>query len=81
MFQNELLTTHNKTLSEEQISQFQRLYKNQFGEEISKEAAAEKGAKLIQLIQAIYKPITKEEFTELKQRNQNDTTIHSKSNR
>lgn len=55
-------------LSTEQITQFQTLYKNRFGKEISREEASEKGAKLIRLVEIIYKPMTKEEYQKLQER-------------
>jgi len=52
-------------LSDEQITKFQTLYKNRFGKEISREEAYEKGAKLIRLIELIYKPMTENEYKQL----------------
>jgi hypothetical protein len=49
-------------LSEEQIKEFQTIYKNYYGKEINRDEAYEQGAKLIQLIEIIYKPMTKEQF-------------------
>jgi hypothetical protein len=56
---------HPMHLSNEHISQFQSLYKEQFGEEISKEEAYEQGIKLLRLVQLIYKPMTQAEFTQV----------------
>lgn len=55
-------------LSTEQITQFQTLYKNRFGKEISREEALEKGAKLIRLVEIIYEPMTEEEYKKLQER-------------
>jgi hypothetical protein len=55
-------------LSDEQITKFQMLYKNRFGKEISREEAYEKGAKLIRLVELIYKPITEAEYQKLQER-------------
>lgn len=55
-------------LSTEQITQFQTLYRNRFGKKISREEALEKGAKLIRLIEIIYKPMTEEEYQKLQER-------------
>ena len=55
-------------LSEKQIKKFQTLYENRFGLKISREEAYEKGAKLIRLVELIYKPITKEDYQELQKR-------------
>lgn len=41
-------------LSDVQIAEFQLLYKNHFGKDISKEQALEKGEKLIRLVQIVY---------------------------
>lgn len=54
--------------SNEQITKFQALYKNRFGKEISQEEAYEKGAKLVRLIELIYKPMTEDEHQELSER-------------
>jgi hypothetical protein len=55
-------------LSDEQITKFQILYKNRFGKEISREEACEKGAKLIRLVELIYKPMTEAEYKQLQER-------------
>lgn len=52
-------------LSNEHILEFQVLYKEQFGKDISKEEAHEKGIRLLRLVQLIYKPMTKEEFMQI----------------
>jgi hypothetical protein len=54
-------------LSDEQIKKFQTLYKN-LGKEIRKEEAYEKGAKLIRLVELIYKPMTEDEYKQLQKR-------------
>ena len=43
-------------LSDKQITDFQKLYREHFGEQISKEEAREKGLGLIRLIELVYKP-------------------------
>ena len=55
-------------LSDEQIRKFQMLYKNRFGKEISREEAYEKGAKLVRLVELIYKPMTENEYKQLQKR-------------
>ena len=55
-------------LSDEQIRKFQILYKNRFGKEISREEAYEKGAKLIRLVELIYKPMTEDEYKQIQKR-------------
>ncbi len=52
-------------LTDEQITKFQTLYRNRYGKEISREKAYEQGAKLIRLIELIYKPMTEEEYQQL----------------
>ncbi len=55
-------------LSDEQVTKFQVLYKKQFGREITKEEALEKGVKLVRMMQLIYKPMTKEEYEQVQKR-------------
>ncbi|OGZ78705.1 MAG: hypothetical protein A2528_03380 [Candidatus Staskawiczbacteria bacterium RIFOXYD2_FULL_37_9] len=55
-------------LSEERIAKFQALYKKHFGKELSKEDAYEKGAKLVRMVQLVYRPITEKEYQELQKR-------------
>ncbi len=43
-------------LSDEKVIEFQNLYKEHFGEEISKKDAYEQGIKLLQLISVLYRP-------------------------
>ena len=50
-------------LTDEQIAQFQKLYKQRFGKELCYEDAKDSGIRLIRLVKIIYKPITKEEYT------------------
>ncbi len=53
-------------LSSKNVSDFQEIYKETFNEEISTEEAIEQGAKLIELIRAVYRPITKENYEKYK---------------
>ncbi len=55
-------------LSDEQVTRFQTLYKNRFGKEISREGAYEQGAKLIRLVELVYKPMTENEYQQLQER-------------
>jgi hypothetical protein len=48
-------------LTDEDIVNFQALYRTEFGIEISKDDAYEKGSKLLGLMSAIYKPIPNKE--------------------
>ncbi len=61
-------------LSDEQITKFQALYKNRFGKEISRKEAYEQGAKLIRLVELIYKPITEKDYRLLQKRRQETGT-------
>lgn len=55
-------------LTDEQITNYQTLYKNRFGKEISREEAYEQGVKLIRLVELIYKPMTEAEYQKLQDR-------------
>lgn len=59
-------------LSDEDIVKFQALYKSEFGMEISRADAYEKGIKLLGLMSVIYKPMTEKEY-ELIQEHRTDT--------
>lgn len=47
-------------LTDEQIAEYQRIYKEHYGKEISKAEAVEQGIRLINLIKLVYKPIPKQ---------------------
>jgi len=55
-------------LSDQQIKKFQTLYKKRFNKEISRGEAYEKGAKLIRLVELIYKPMSEGEYKKLQER-------------
>ncbi|HRH25303.1 MAG TPA: hypothetical protein PLQ20_03145 [Candidatus Paceibacterota bacterium] len=59
-------------LSDEDITKFQKLYKEHFGVEISKEDAYEKGVKLLRLMSIVYKPMTEKDY-DLIQKHRYDT--------
>ena len=48
-------------LSDENIREFQAIYKEHFGTEITKEDAYENGIKLLRLISLIYRPTSSNE--------------------
>lgn len=48
-------------LTDSDIIQFQKLYKEQFGADITRENAYEQGLKLVTLMLHVYKPMTKQE--------------------
>lgn len=55
-------------LTDKQITKFQEIYKNHFGEEISREDALEGGIKLVRLMKIVYTPITEKEYQDLQKR-------------
>ena len=55
-------------LSDGDIRAFQDIYKEQFGKEISKEDAYEKGVKLLRLLTMVYRPMKQEEMDFINQR-------------
>jgi len=59
-------------LLDEDIAKFQALYKREFGMEISREDAYEKGIKLVQLMSIVYQPMTEKEY-EFIQKHRKDT--------
>lgn len=52
-------------LTKEAIEEFKQIWREQFGEEISDEKAAEEGVNLLTMFDAIYRPIKKEWIDEL----------------
>ena len=61
-------------LSDEDIVKFQALYKSEFGMEISREDAYEKGVKLLRLMSIVYKPMTEKEYKQI-QKHREDTLV------
>ena len=47
-------------LSKKSLEEFKKIWREQFGEDISDEKATEQGIKLLTLFKAIYRPIKKE---------------------
>lgn len=68
-------------LSEEDITEYQEIYKEQFGEEVSREEAYKQGINLLRLLEVVYKPSTKEEWEELRKRSEEKALLTSKRNR
>ena len=52
-------------LTDSDIAKFQALYRSEFGKEISAEKAYEQGIKLVRLMSAVYRPMTKEQFEKI----------------
>ena len=63
------------TLSDEDIVKFQVLYKSEFGVEISREDAYEKGIKLLRLMSIVYKPMTEEEYELIQKHRENSVEL------
>lgn len=55
-------------ISKESLEEFKRIYRKQFGKEISDQDALEFATKLLRLMEIVYKPMTKEEFSKLEER-------------
>lgn len=67
-------------LSEEDITEFQEIYKEEFGEEISREESYNKAIRMLRLLEVVYKPSTKEEWEELRERSRKMRTISKEKN-
>ena len=65
-------------LSDKHISDFQNLYLEEYGINLPQEEALRRGSDLIELIRAIYKPITKEDY---KKYNNNYAPQHMLNNK
>lgn len=52
-------------LTNEDISRFQRLYRDRYNKEISKEEALDQAQRLIRLLKRIMVPMSKERFNEI----------------
>ena len=55
-------------ISEEILKEFKKIYKKRFGEYLSDQVALEKATKLLNLMKAVYRPMTKEEYDKLQKR-------------
>lgn len=55
-------------LTDDEVTQFQAIYRQQFGKEISQEDARERGTKLVRLFEIIYKPMTKSDYKTIQNR-------------
>lgn len=60
-------------ISDEALQEFKKIWKEQFGEDISDEKAMDKGTALLTLMNVIYRPIKKEWATELQEK---DNTVN-----
>ena len=55
-------------ISDDQITQYQVIYKNHFGKEISREDALKQGTRLLQLVELVFKTMNEKEYQELRDR-------------
>ena len=55
-------------LSNKSLEEFKKIWREQFGEEISDEKATEEAINLLTLMDAVYRPIKKEWLKELKEK-------------
>lgn len=55
-------------LSDNNINEFQKIYKDIFHKEISPEEAFKQGSSLVRLIELIFKPISESEYKKLQGR-------------
>ena len=55
-------------ISKESLEGFRKIYKKRFGENISDQVALEKATKLLNLVKAVYRPMTQEEYDKVQKR-------------
>lgn len=55
------------SLTKKQVENFQDIYRESFGREISYQDALEEGVKLVRLMEIVYKPIIQREMNDLKE--------------
>lgn len=58
-------------ISNKQLEEFKRIYRKQFGKDISDQDALESATKLLRLMEIVYKPMTRDEFSKLEERRKN----------
>lgn len=63
-------------LTDEQLAEFKRLYRERFGRDISSAEAREKGMSLLRLMHIIYRPMTESELDAITWHKQNKHTKH-----
>lgn len=52
----------------EELKEFKKIYKKRFGENLSDQVALEKATQLLNLVKAVYQPMTKEEYDKVQKR-------------
>lgn len=55
-------------ISKEALEEYKRIYRKEFGKEISDAEALEQATKLLRLMEIVYKPMTKKDFEEIQKR-------------
>ncbi len=55
-------------LSKESLEEFKKLYKKRFGKNLSDQVALEKATKLLNLVKAVYRPMTQKEYDKVQKR-------------
>jgi hypothetical protein len=55
-------------ISKEQLEEFKKIYKKEFGKDISDKEALESATKLMRLVEIVYKPMTQEEYDKVQKR-------------
>ena len=55
-------------ISKEQLEEFKKIYKKEFGKDISDKEALESATKLMHLVEIVYKPMTQKEYDKVQKR-------------
>lgn len=55
-------------ISKESLEEFKKIYKKRFGDDLSDQVALEKSTKLLNLVKAVYRPMTQEEYDKVQKR-------------
>ena len=55
-------------ISKEKLEKFKKIYKKRFSEDFPDQAALGKATKLLNLVKAVYRPMTKEEYDKVQKR-------------
>ncbi len=55
-------------ISKEALEEYKKIYRKEFGKEISDKDALEQAISLLTMVKAIYRPITKDDYDKLQKR-------------
>ena len=55
-------------ISKEKLKELKKIYKKRFGEYLSDQVALEKATKLLNLVKAVYRPMTQEQYDKVQKR-------------